>query len=68
VLRIALERALRDGRTSIEWKHFESAFRAFNAIQERPLFDPFANGPKKETLGRLKAEADAKARKAKVPA
>jgi AAA domain len=60
VLRMALERALRSGRTSIEWPDFESAFRAFNATEERPLFDPFANGPKKETLGRLKAEAEAK--------
>jgi hypothetical protein len=71
VLRMALERALRSGRTSIEWSDFESAFRAFNATQERPLFDPFANGPKKETLGRLKAEAEAKKKaggKVKEPA
>jgi hypothetical protein len=60
VLRMALERALRNNRTSIEWPDFESAFRAFNATQERPSFDPFANGPKKETIGRLKAEAEAK--------
>lgn len=60
VLRMALERALRSGRTSITWPDFESAFRAFNATGERPLFDPFANGPKKETLGHLKAEAEAK--------
>ncbi|SEI20923.1 ATP-binding protein [Tardiphaga sp. OK245] len=60
VLRMALERTLRSGRTSIEWPDFESAFRAFNATEERALFDPFANGPKKETIGRLKAEAEAK--------
>ncbi|WLA64922.1 ATP-binding protein [Bradyrhizobium diazoefficiens] len=60
VLRMALERTLRSGGTSIEWKDFESAFRAFNATEERPLFDPFAHGPKKETLGRLKAEAETK--------
>ncbi|MDH2386396.1 ATP-binding protein [Bradyrhizobium sp. CER78] len=60
VLRMALERTLRSGRTSIEWSDFESAFRSFNATQERPLFNPFANGPKKETLVRLKAEAAAK--------
>ena len=71
VLRMALERALRSGRTSIKWADFESAFRAFNATQERALFDPFANGPKKETLGRLKAEAEAKKKsgaKVKEPA
>jgi hypothetical protein len=60
VLRMALERALRKGRTSITWEDFESSFRAFNATEPRPLFDPFAEGPKKETLGRLKAEAEAK--------
>lgn len=60
VLRLALERTLRSGRTSIEWKDFESAFRAFNSTLERPLFNPFAEGPRKETLGRLKAEAEAK--------
>jgi AAA domain len=71
VLRMALERALRAGRKSIEWKDFEAAFRAFNATQERPLFDPFANGPKKETLARLKAAAEANAkakRKGALPA
>ncbi|GAB9109854.1 ATP-binding protein [Bradyrhizobium diazoefficiens] len=62
VLRIALERALRNGRTSIEWRDFESAFRAFNANLERPLPDPFAEGPQKATLGRLKAAADAEAK------
>ncbi|MCK1603458.1 ATP-binding protein [Bradyrhizobium sp. 166] len=60
VLRMALERTLRSGRTSVTWPDFESAFRAFNATEERPLFDPFAKGPRKETLGRLKAEAEAK--------
>jgi len=60
VLRIALERALRAGRTSITWPDFESAFRAYNANEERPLFNPFKEGPKKDTLARLKAEADAK--------
>jgi hypothetical protein len=71
VLRMALERALRNGRTSVGWADFESAFRAFNATEPRPLFDPFANGPKKETLGRLKAEAEAKKKaggKTKEPA
>ncbi|QAU48850.1 ATP-binding protein [Bradyrhizobium guangzhouense] len=63
VLRMALERALRLGRTSIEWPDFESAFRAFNATEPRPLFDPFAEGPRKETLGRLKAEAAAKTKR-----
>ncbi|MBR1178075.1 ATP-binding protein [Bradyrhizobium sp. KB893862 SZCCT0404] len=60
VLRIALERTFRRGRTSLEWADFESAFRAFNATELRPLFDPFAEGPHKATLGRLKAEAEAK--------
>ncbi len=63
VLRMALERTLRGGRTSIDWKDFESAFRAFNATLERPLFDPFAEGPHKATLGRLKAEAVANAKR-----
>ncbi|WLA63778.1 ATP-binding protein [Bradyrhizobium diazoefficiens] len=57
VLRMALERALRKGRTSVTWDDFESSFRAFNSTEPRPLFDPFANGPHKETLGRLKAES-----------
>ncbi|MCA1411709.1 ATP-binding protein [Bradyrhizobium sp. NBAIM20] len=60
VLRMALERAFRDGRGSLEWSDIESAFRAFNRNQTKPGFDPFAEGPNKSTLGRLKAEAEAK--------
>ncbi|MCA1436781.1 ATP-binding protein [Bradyrhizobium sp. BRP20] len=60
VLRMALERALRKGRTSVTWEDFESAFRAFNSTELREAFDPFANGPHKSTLGRLKVEAEAK--------
>lgn len=60
VLRMALERALRNDRTSVTWPDFESSFRAFNSTELRPLFDPFAEGPRKETLGRLKADAEAK--------
>lgn len=50
----------RKGRTSVTWPDFESSFRAFNSTELRPLFDPFAEGPRKETLGRLKADAEAK--------
>jgi type II secretory pathway predicted ATPase ExeA len=64
VLRNALERALRDGRTSLEWHDIEAAFRAYNRMQTVPGFDPFVNGPKKETLGRLKAAAAEKPKKA----
>jgi hypothetical protein len=67
VLRIALERAFNAGRPYLEWDDIESAFRAFNRNQKKPGFDPFAEGPRKETLGRLKAEAEAKAKR-KEPA
>ncbi|UFW48192.1 MULTISPECIES: ATP-binding protein [Bradyrhizobium] len=60
VLRMALERAFRNGRSSLEWSDIESSFRAFNNNQKKPGFDPFAEGPKKDTLARLKAEAEAK--------
>lgn len=60
VLRMALERAFRNGRPSLEWNDIESSFRAFNNNQKNPGFDPFANGPQKATLGRLKLEAEAK--------
>jgi hypothetical protein len=62
ILRLALERAFRSGRPSLEWEDIESAFRAFNRNQTKPAFDPFANGPKKETVGRLKAETVANAK------
>jgi hypothetical protein len=60
ILRMSLELSFRAGRPSLEWTDIESSFRAFNRNQKKPDFDPFVNGPKKETLGRLKAEADAK--------
>lgn len=62
ILKIALDRAFRAGRTSAEWRDLEAAFRAFNRNQVRPGYDPFADGPKKETLGRLKAEQAAKSK------
>lgn len=60
IFKNALHLAFEAGRTSLEWTDIESAFRAFNRNQEKPGFDPFAEGPRKETLGRLKAEAEAK--------
>jgi hypothetical protein len=60
VLRNGLERAFRAGRTSVEWHDIEAAFRAFNRMQKHPGFDPFVNGPNKETLARLQAAEKAK--------
>lgn len=70
IMLMALERALREGCRSVEWKHLESAFRAFNNIQKKPGYDPFAKGPQNETVGRLKAAAakETEKRKPKVAA
>ena len=55
ILRLALECAFRAERKWLEWNDVEAAFRAFNRNHKKPGFDPFANGPQRETLARLKS-------------
>jgi hypothetical protein len=56
MLFMALERAFRAGRSYLEWKDIETAFRAFNRLrpESERTFDPFPNGPKKKTIAILK--------------
>jgi hypothetical protein len=54
---LALERAFRAGRTYLKWDDIEKSFRAFNALrpESERTFDPFTNGPQKETVAVLKS-------------
>jgi AAA domain len=53
ILRMSLDRALRDGRTTPTWEDITNCFRAWNRTRKKAGFDPFDNGPQKETLAQL---------------
>jgi len=53
IMRMALDRALRDGRTTPTWDDIANVFRAWNKTRKTAGFDPFDNGPQKSTLASL---------------
>jgi hypothetical protein len=53
IMRMALDRALRNGRTTPTWDDITNVFQAWNRTRKTAGFDPFDNGPQKDTLAHL---------------
>jgi hypothetical protein len=56
ILRMSLDRSLRNGRTTPTWEDLGNCFRAWNRTRQKAGFDPWSRGPQRETLAYLQKD------------
>jgi hypothetical protein len=49
-LRMAVEQAWKEERTSIDWSDLISAYHGWRSVQDSPVYDPFRKGPRDSTI------------------